>query len=704
MKEALVNKGFFQIGDYRIDVGDNTITNSSTSTHIEPKAMQVLYVLACHAGETVSRAELMQAVWGDRIVVEDALTRAISKLRAAFGDNVAKQLIQTVPKKGYRLKAVVKWDDVTKPTTQVSSAFSSSVRKTFTWHRLLVISVCIALLIVGYQYTDSPTLTSNVSTTENASSEENEIVDEAESNRVSIAFLPLQNLTSNTRAEFLAEGIPEEISSVLTRYPQITVKSRYAAYAYAKQGYSLQEIAKRLAVDYLFEGSVRSEGNNFRIVTRLVSADSEQVIWSEAFVYPATRLSLATNEIAKVVLQQVKPDVQIEEMVGRNTHNIDIDAYQYYLTAVYWLMHGKTSDWFALAQAALKKAVAIDERFAAAHGRLAYVYARYDFHDVHMSEEVALSNANEAISRALMLDENEINAYLAQAILATKKKHFQAAEIALERVLSLDEDHVTAMYLYSELELARNDFSRALQFAEKARERDPLSPWVNVNIAMVHYWRGEFDEALQALHIALSVDENYTWAYLWQAKIYNQQGFHEQAIDTMKKCLALDPNSKINSAWLGMLLLEHNDISQANQWLMHTASLYGDSDDARFWQGYMRFSERYSTDSDYNQNILHTLLERLTLLETPLFSLTEMYIETARTKQQKVSTINRLLAGLTIEGIEGVWVNVHNYQRAQSLIELLNDDPSLSAIPLSLKTQLVRQHQALRDLLPEALH
>ena len=697
--KPLTVTGCFMVADYKIDPGDNTITGTSNAIHIEPKAMQVLYVLACHAGETVSREFLMQEVWDGRIVVEDALTRAISKLRQAFSDGDTKQLIQTVPKKGYRLKANVLWDLTTSvESSNIEPDFSAPTEETQTGnaaeqrsdppavdekphskrtHRFVIgIGLLIFVSMVTLLYVAKPSQPS---------------APKKALNNVSIALLPLSNLTDEPQAGYLAEGIPEDISGILSRYKQVTVKSRYATYTYAKRGLPLSELARVLSVEYLLEGSVRSNEEQYRIVVRLIEAETEEVVWSSVFEDSSSELFAVQSEVAAGILQQILPDLEELQRPQTDSNNVDVVAYQHYLTGLYWLMHGKTSEWFYRAEAALLKAIEQDEQFAAAYGRLAYVYARHDYHDVHMDSEQALQKARQAIKRALELNPNEVNAHLATAILNTKVAAFDEAQVALERALSVQDNHPTALYLYSELALARNDFEEALAYAEQARDIDPLSPWINVNLAIVLHWQGNYAAALKALETAISVDNEYTWAYVWQAKVLQVQGNIEAAISSMETCLELDPASTINSAWLGMLYLEAGDIAKADEWFAHTATLYGDSDDARFWQSYTRFA------SSGDKTVVHSLLQRLTLLDTPLFSLLPILSQTTTSDADINSVIKTLMHKLQVKGKDTPWVNIHNYQSAKRL------DYLSAELSGEYRAALKRQIEQLEARLPDEL-
>lgn len=708
-EEVVASKSRFRIGDYSIDIGDNTIATEQESLHVEPKAMQVLYVLARNAGETVSREQLMQEIWGGRVVVEDSLTRAVSKLRTALSDTKAKSLIQTVPKTGYRLKATVIWDsgaDQANPiddaraeqaqkhqsrvqlaeqsetypkeqTRQDALMHADSVANKIKHKRNIVTWVITALFLISavsavYFVSFSPLQPTAIK--------------QQSKDAVSIALLPLQNLSGEEQTGYLADGIPEEISGLLAKRANVKVTSQFATYVYAKQGLPLNEIAERLSVRYLLEGSVRKIAQQYRIAMRLVDAKTETVIWSSVYEESNAQLFELQSDVVEAISQQIL--LPLDKPFGNDVtpERADTVAYQHYLKGLYWLMHGKTSEWFYRAESAFLAAVDQDSTFAAAFGRLAYVYARYDYHDVYMQPEQAIEKSKNAILKATTLDPNEVNAYLAKAVLATKSKNFALAEQSLAHVLNESEDHKTALYLFSELALARNDFDEALKFAEKAIAIDPLSPWINVNLAIVEYWRGNYDSALAALKTAISVDENYTWAYVWQSKIYHTKGNVLAAINSMEKCMALDAASPLNSAWLGKLYEQAGEAEQAQRWFAHTASLYGDSDDARFWQSYMRFKQSYlqlNPDSA-SFDVVYDLLNNLLLLDTPLFSLVPMLEKAAVTAEQKTLLSKVLITHITTGPGEQPFVNIHNLQRARSLLLLDSDNVTR----LSIKQQI----------------
>jgi len=98
----------FGVGYWRVDPALNSVAGPMATAHLEPKVMEVLVCLAEHAADVVSKEILLRSVWPDTCVTDDVLTRAIFELRRVFGDEArSPRVIQTIPKRGYRLIAPV---------------------------------------------------------------------------------------------------------------------------------------------------------------------------------------------------------------------------------------------------------------------------------------------------------------------------------------------------------------------------------------------------------------------------------------------------------------------------------------------------------------------------------------------------------------------------------------------------------------------
>lgn len=571
----------FRVGDFAVDPGLNRIEGPDGARQIEPRAMQVLCVLYERAGETVSREELLREVWAGRVVVDETLTRSVSQLRQALGDGKREpRYIQTVSKRGYRLIAETGEPEPSVSAASTGTAPDAGSRKPPSKIATALVALLFAAIVI-LMLPRSP----------------EQPFDRPAGEAPSVAVLPFEHLGAEFEGMYLADGVTEEILNALASVPGLRVPSRHSAFAFRDQDYSLEDIARRLNVRHILEGSVRRSGDELKITARLIDVSSDTTLWSQQFDGDIQRIFAMEEEIAGSVINALAGSLpNLAAQPSRVTRSRSVDAYSLYLQGSYWWMNGTTSNWFHQARDAFEKAIELDPEFAEAYGSLAYIYARHDFHDHYMPGDIAEELAEKSIERALTLDEQIIDAHHARAILATSRGEFALAERSLDRALAIQPQNAIAHNLYSELHLARNEPARALAAAQRAIDIDPLSTWVNVNHAIVLYQIGRMDDALAAISDAIRIDPGYTWAFLWQAIIQHGRGNLADAVVSMTRCLDLDPASATNAAYLGMLHLELMEEDKAQRWFEYAASLHGDSNAARFWARFVPLVFRREDD------------------------------------------------------------------------------------------------------------
>lgn len=676
--QALPENGYFRLGNYYVDVGDNRVFDGLEGRHVEPKAMHVLYQLALSAGETVSRKELMERVWQGRIVIEDALTRVISQLRSIFNDSKSRQIIQTVPKKGYRLAADITWlsrEDFIKQsrhkdTTPPKKPFSLQNKKMIP--AILTVFVIAIIISVAsfwpyfYDSTEGPVGFASTSSLQN--------------NSIAVALLPWRNLTGDQSNNYLAEMLPEELSISLAKSDRIKVIAHHSSLNLNVDSQEFDSILSQLELAYWIEGSITQADKEIRVLVRLVERQSRKTIWSEVYKEDMQEVLKLNADIVVDITGQLFGDSPESVSVNVDT-KVNIDAYRAYLQGNYWWMNGTTSEWFFRAAASFTEATELDPSFAPAYGSLAFIYARYNYHDVYMQESIAFDKARKAIKSALELDPEDINALIASSLIAIEEMNFAKAEQFLLQVLQIDPTDARGFYVYSELALAKNELDTALNFANKSLAVDPLSPWINVNKAIVHFWRNELEQALAALEQAIKIDNNYTWAYVWKAKVLNQSGNLAEAIEAMQLCLEIDDGSPLNSIYLGLLYNGTGQYELANKWFAHTASLYGDSSDARFWQSYSSIIQQ-----KLDPEIVRQLVSQVTLRHTRFFSLTPLRKSLSLQDPDSIEeTIGILLADIKRDATGDFWVNHRNQASAYAALDLLqhlNADEKVQSLVL----------------------
>jgi DNA-binding winged helix-turn-helix (wHTH) protein/TolB-like protein/Tfp pilus assembly protein PilF len=663
-EQVLPENGYFRLGDYCVDVGDHRVFYDDQSRHLEPKAMHVLYQLALCAGETVSRQELMDQVWHGRVVIDDALTRIISQLRLNFNDSKTRQIIQTVPKKGYRLSADITWLS-RQEFIKLSTKNSAASGLTSPFNKLKVAAIIMSGLLLSLLiFALLPETSEQQGSTPEVLTQD--IKKNSTTTETTIAFLPWRNLTGDERNDYLAEMLPEELSITLAKSDKVTVLAHYSALALADENSAVNSLVEQLNLEYWVEGSITEANERIRFLVRLVEKQSKNVVWSQVYEDDMQQLLTLNTRIVSDINAQ---------LFGQNTQtnftsasdSVDINAYRAYLQGNYWWMNGKTSEWFSRAEASFLRATELAPNFAAAYGSLAFIYARYNYHDIYMGKTVAVTKATAAIDKALQLDPNDINALLAGALLSIEDLAFDTAQQLIDKVLSVDAANTRGLYVYSELALAKNQFDVALTYADKALQIDALSPWLNVNKAIVHFWRNEMTKALAAVDHAINIDSNYTWAYVWKAKILNQMGQVSEAIEAMRTCLQIDDGSPVNSIYLALLYNKAGMPEQADRWFAHTASLYGDSPDARFWQSYLSFIAQ-----EEDPDIVRQLINQVTIKTTRFFSLVPLQNALLSSRPLLIQqALPQLLSLIERPNQLGFWVNYHNQYNAYAALALM---------------------------------
>jgi len=320
----------FLLGDFRITPARCELAGPDGIRSVHPRAMEVLLYLAEHAGALVARDTLREKVWGGAAVTEETLTRSIGELRHELGDSPDRpRYIQTVPRRGYRLIApVTALEDAPRsPSASPAQRFLGELkrRKVFrvtaayavvAWLLLQIADVTLdalpvpegsmTLLVIlaamgfpiavvlawALEITDQgveldPVTASRwprlaglwryllggmalagiAGVTAYLVTRPPPIVD----SRYPIAVLPFDDLTPAADNAF-CDGLTEELTNYLAKIRELRVASRTSTTALKMLGLPIPDIAERLKVDYVLEGSCRSEEGALRVTAQLIKA------------------------------------------------------------------------------------------------------------------------------------------------------------------------------------------------------------------------------------------------------------------------------------------------------------------------------------------------------------------------------------------------------------------------------------------------
>jgi len=277
-----------RIGDWRVDpVSGEMARNGEAPVRVEARTMRLLQCLAEHAGETVSIDDLLSQAWPDVTVTSDSVYQSVATLRRLLGDDPKNPVyIATVPRLGYRMLAPVSaWMD------EVPDAAAGQRRRPGTfllWGGCVLLVVLLAggFLVYSRMASRREAATGSGAATLSGAAQR------------SVAVLPFLDLTEGMRNEEFADGVTEELIDKLSKVPGLHVPSATASFYFKNKQVAVGEIAKKLGVAYILDGSVRKSGARLRVAARLVRAENGYVMWTETYDRPAGDLIMVQDDIA----------------------------------------------------------------------------------------------------------------------------------------------------------------------------------------------------------------------------------------------------------------------------------------------------------------------------------------------------------------------------------------------------------------------
>jgi len=188
----------------------------------------------------------------------------------------------------------------------------------------------------------------------------------------SVAVLPFDDLSEAGDQEWFGDGLTEEILNSLARLPELKVISRTSSFHFRDQGLHLKEIAARLNVAHIVEGSVRRSGDRLRVTAQLIRAADDSHIWSESYDASTEDVFRVQEEVAAKIataLDIFLDDAKREAMFAFGTRNVQ--AWKFYSQALKlehdWYDPYGVGDKLWRASALTEKALELDPDFLAAH-------------------------------------------------------------------------------------------------------------------------------------------------------------------------------------------------------------------------------------------------------------------------------------------------------------------------------------------------
>ena len=388
----------------------------------------------------------------------------------------------------------------------------------------------------------------------------------------SIAVLPFENLSAEKENAYFADGVQDEILTLLAKLADLKIISRVSVMQY-KSGVArnLREVGQQLGVANVVEGSVQRSGNRVRVNAQLVDARTDRQIWGQTYDRDLADVFAIQSEIAKAIAEQLQAKLSPrEEKAIERPPTGDIAAFDLYTRAKNLLLIGLSSTMKAnLLQAAdlLNQAVSRDPSFFRAYCQLAYAHdALYFLGFDHTAARLALAEAAVQAATRLRPDAGETHLARAQNLYWGYLDYDGAlAELEVARPTLPNDSRI--FELKGLIQRRQGRWEESTQNLERAIDLDPRNFFTLQQIAISYGVLRRYNEETSVLNRALTIQPTDVDSKVALASI----AFHSKADSrplhqTIDSVRAINPAAvpSIADAWLSCALAERDVAAAKN--------------------------------------------------------------------------------------------------------------------------------------------
>jgi adenylate cyclase len=368
--------------------------------------------------------------------------------------------------------------------------------------------------------------------------------------QLSVCVLPFQNMSGDAEQEYFSDGISEDITTDLSKVSALEVIARNTAFQFKGQSVDVCDLAKKLRVSHILEGSVRKSDNRVRITAQLIDGATGGHVWAERYDRDLTDIFAIQDEISKAIVAALKLKLLPEEKKAiENRGTSSAEAYDLYLMARQYWVSGNDGDprRDEIVLRLCRNAIECDPGYARAWALMALAQAWMRYRDGAIEE-----TGVQAAQKALLLDPNLPEPHCVMAGYFASRGRFDEADAEIETALRLDPDSWEANKEAAIISFRQGRLKESLMLFERAAslmENDYRSTGMMVTLGAGlddrEVARRAAEMTVERAERALSGDRSNGAALAWGAVGLAHLGLTDRAKQWMRRAMLVDPGNLI---------------------------------------------------------------------------------------------------------------------------------------------------------------
>ncbi len=364
-------------------------------------------------------------------------------------------------------------------------------------------------------------------------------------NRRAIAVLPFVNFSGDPEQEYFADGITEDIISMLAGWRAFPVIARHSTFTYKGQTVDIKKVARELGAFYVVEGSVRKSGRRVRVTAQLIRADTNHHIIAERYDRDLTDLFQLQDEIVTAIAGAIEPELlKFERERIAERPQLKEDAYELYQHGMFHhYLQNKENN--LEAQAYFRRALVIDAQYTQATAALAIAVLNAGYLGWSDSAERNFAEALELAQRATALDPRYPNAHFALALISMWLGRTERAAAEFKEAIKLNPSFAAAHAVLGAVLNFQGQSEEGVASVDTGIRLSPSDPrlfiWLS-GLTAAHYQLRHYSQAVEIGRRSWTLNNSYITGLTYVVAALAQLGRVEDAMAALADLKKRDPN------------------------------------------------------------------------------------------------------------------------------------------------------------------